>query len=165
MTSFLCNLMNCTCHLCGTQALGERVSDFDVLERDSGWFGAVSLFRAFAALCLFLQRCRHSTLTSCWKRLNGFGVIKRDLGWFGTVSLVHALAAIMAHICVSSGMHITMGESTSVFIWRFVKLKCAYGGLCIFDSFQNKKNLKKKINFVPQSGPIHTPDHLQIHVF
>ena len=24
-----------------------------------------------------------------------------------------------------------MGESTSVFIWRFVKLKCAYGDLCI----------------------------------
>ena len=154
VTSFLCNLMNCTCLLCGTQALGERVNDFDVLERDSGWFGAVSLFCAFAASCLFLQRCRHSTLTSCWKRLtgfgvskrdsgwfgavslvhalaalvsvtlclqwhtsctltscwerlNGFGVSKRDLGWFGTVSLVHALAATVAHICVSSGMHIT----------------------------------------------------------
>lgn len=107
VTSFLCNLMNCTCLLCGTQALGERVNDFDVLERDSGWFGAVSLFCAFAASCLFLQRCRHSTLTSCWKRLNGFGVSKRDLGWFGTVWLVHALAATMAHICVCSGMHIT----------------------------------------------------------
>ena len=82
VTSFLCNLMNCTCHLCGTQALGERVNDFDVLERDSGWFGAVSFFCAFAASSLFLQRCRHSTLTSRWKRLNGFGVSERDLGWF-----------------------------------------------------------------------------------
>lgn len=61
MTSFLRNLMHCTCLLCGTQAVGERVNDLDVLEKDSGWFGAVSWFRAFAASCQFLQGCRHST--------------------------------------------------------------------------------------------------------
>ena len=58
-----------------------------------------------------------------------------------------------------------MGESTSVFIRRFVKLKCAYGDLRILTIFRIKRINFLIFYFVPQSGPIHTPDHLQIHVF
>ena len=71
----------------------------------------------------------------------------------------------------ASAAHLTMvfcmGESTSVFIRRFVKLKGAYGDLRILTISRVKRILKIFFcfDFVPQSGPIHTPDHLQIHVF
>ena len=60
-----------------------------------------------------------------------------------------------------------MGESKSIFIRSFIKLKCAYGDLRMLTISRIKrlKKKKKSFNFVPQSGLIHTPDHLQIHVF
>ena len=67
-------------------------------------------------------------------------------------------------LSVSVNRSVSMGESTSIFIRRFVKLKCAYRDLRILKISRIKK-IYFCFDFVPQSGPIHTPDHLQIHVF
>ena len=77
----------------------------------------------------------------------------------------HVCACAHMCVCVCVCACICMGESTSVFIWRFVKLKCAYGDLRILTIFRIKRINFLIFYFVPQSGPIHTPDHLQIHVF
>ena len=45
--------------------------------------------------------------------------------------------------CQNSG-YLSMGESTSVFIRRFIKLKCAYGDLCIL-TISRIKRIKKYI--------------------
>ena len=67
-------------------------------------------------------------------------------------------------LSVSVNRSVSMGESTSVFIRRFVNEMCIQRSP-YFENFQNKKNNNFCFDFVPQSGPIHTPDHLQIHVF
>ena len=61
-----------------------------------------------------------------------------------------------------------MGKSTSIFIWRFIKLKCAYGDLCIL-TISRIKNIyiflfqfRSAISSDPYTRPLADPYFLKL---